>query len=78
MPIESSGELDSNTIYDATTIGPACYQSQPQSLYVPRAESFAATPQGESENCLTVDVLLPTHPVSRRLPVMVQIHGGEI
>ena len=57
-------------------MGPACYQDLPQSLYEPYNISFAATPQGVSENCLTVDVLVPTHPVSTSLPVMVQIHGG--
>ena len=76
MPIEWSNDFDSSTVYDASTIGPACYQSLPQSLYQPINESFAYTPQGTSENCLTVDVLVPTHPVSKSLPVMVQIHGG--
>jgi carboxylesterase type B len=68
--------LDSNTVYDASQIGPACYQDLPQSLYAPYNQSFAYTPQGVSENCLTVDVLIPTHPVSKYLPVMAQIHGG--
>ena len=76
MPIEWSSDFDSNTVYDASEIGPACYQNLPQSLYAPYNDSFAATPQGVSEDCLTVDVLVPTHPVSKRLPVMVQIHGG--
>lgn len=71
-----SNTLDSNTVYDASQIGPACYQSLPQSLYEPYNDSFAFTPQGVSENCLTVDVLVPTHPTSQYLPVMVQIHGG--
>lgn len=76
VPIEWSNNFDSNTIYDASSIGPACYQSLPESLYLPYNESFAATPQGVSEDCLTVDVLVPTHPVSTALPVMAQIHGG--
>ena len=76
VPIEWSNNFDSSTVYDASQIGPACYQDLPQSLYLPYNVSFAATPQGVSENCLTVDVLIPTHPVSTRLPVMVQIHGG--
>ena len=76
VPIEWSKTLDSNTVYDASQIGPACYQDLPQSLYLPYNQSFAYTPQGVSENCLTVDVLVPTHPVSKYLPVMAQIHGG--
>lgn len=30
----------------------------------------------QSEDCLTLNVLLPDNPVSKRLPVIVQIHGG--
>lgn len=69
-------DYNADTIYDASAIGPACYQSLPQSLYMPYNDSFAYTPQGVSEDCLTVDVLVPMNPVSPRLPVMVQIHGG--
>lgn len=43
---------------------------------MPYNETYAATPQGVSEDCLILDVLVPTRPVSKQLPVVVQIHGG--
>ncbi|KAK4560706.1 hypothetical protein LTR86_005284 [Recurvomyces mirabilis] len=77
-PIEANNNFDSSKVYNATQIAPACYQSQPFSVYVDPTDptAFIHTPQGQSENCLILDVLAPTHPVSTRLPVMVQIHGG--
>lgn len=76
VPIEWSNTLDANTVYDASQIAPACYQDQPQSTYVQFNESFAYAPQGYSEDCLILDVLVPEHPQSTALPVMAQIHGG--
>lgn len=76
IAIEYQNDFDTSTLHDASSIGPACYQSLPQSLYKPYNDSFAYTPQGVSEDCLTADVLVPMEPVSTRLPVMVQIHGG--
>lgn len=76
IPIEAMNDYSADMVYDASSIGPACYQSLPQSTYMPYNDSFAYTPQGVSEDCLTIDVLVPTNPVSKRLPVMVQIHGG--
>ncbi|KAK5117720.1 hypothetical protein LTR62_005144 [Meristemomyces frigidus] len=77
-PIEASNNFHSGTVYNATQIAPACYQSQPYSVYVDPTlpSAFIHTPQGQSENCLILDVLVPDHPVSSSLPVMVQIHGG--
>ena len=76
VPIESGGNLTSSTTYNATVIGPACFQSEPKSIYAPYAPgSFEYQAQGQAENCLTVDVLVPSKPQSKKLPVMVQIHG---
>jgi len=72
VPIEWSNDFDYNKVYDASQIGPQCYQTLPQSLYAPLPDA----PQGSSEDCLILDVLVPDAPVSPRLPVMVQIHGG--
>jgi carboxylesterase type B len=77
-PIEANNDFAGKTI-DATKIAPACYQSLPLSLYSTTNvsnTSFIATPQGQSENCLTLDVLVPSKPVSSSLPVIVQLHGG--
>ena len=76
MPIEWSGSLDENTVYDASQIGPGCYQDLPGWFYDVSGDSSAILPQGVSENCLTLDVLVPSKPSANYLPVMVQIHGG--
>ncbi|KAI6890585.1 hypothetical protein KC318_g1264 [Hortaea werneckii] len=76
VPIEWMNDFDAETLYNATEIAPACYLSQPESTYVEPGTGFTSTPQGFSENCLILDVLKPTNLTSKRLPVMVQIHGG--
>lgn len=85
VPIEASSNVTGQTI-QATTISPACIQGYPSWAYAADQEpgAFSATPQGQSEDCLTLDVLVPSHPKpatgssggSAGLPVMVQIHGG--
>lgn len=46
IAIEWMNDFDADTLYDASNIGPACYQSLPESLYKPYNDSFAYTPQG--------------------------------
>lgn len=75
VPIEWMNDFDAETLYSATEIAPACYLSQPESTYVEPGTGFTSTPQGLSENCLILDVLKPSNPTSKKLPVMVQIHG---
>ena len=74
-PIEAKNNFTGQTI-NASKIAPACYQSQPKSVYDPSSTAFSVTPQGQSEDCLVLDVLLPTNPISSSIPVMVQLHGG--
>ncbi|QIW96956.1 hypothetical protein AMS68_002474 [Peltaster fructicola] len=76
QPIENRNSFSGQTI-NATAIAPACYQSQPRSTYMyPAPGTFQYVPQGQSEDCLILDVLRPSSPKSSSLPVMVQIHGG--
>ena len=77
-PIEASNNFSGATIA-VDRIAPACYQSVPLWDYLPatfNATGFVNTPQGQSEDCLILDILVPSNPVSSSLPVMVQIHGG--
>ncbi|KAF2493352.1 alpha/beta-hydrolase [Lophium mytilinum] len=74
VPIDSAVK-NSKQLISASSPGPACYQGSPTWA------DFGATlsSQGsfaQSEDCLILDMLVPSNPVSHRLPVIVQIHGG--
>lgn len=79
VPVESSTNLTGQTI-QATTQAPACIQGYPAWEYAAATApgAFSSTPQGQSEDCLILDILVPTKPqtVTGGLPVVVQIHGG--
>jgi carboxylesterase type B len=64
VPIESANNYSGKTI-NASTLGPACYQSSAAGAY-----STPGAPQGQSEDCLLLDVLVPANPVSTSLPVL--------
>ncbi len=64
VPIESANNY-SGRIVNASTLGPACYQSSARGAY-----SAPSAPQGQSEDCLLLDVLVPSKPVSTALPVL--------
>lgn len=66
--IESKNDFYGKTIV-ADTAGPLCHQICNPGVWCGRYE-------GQSEDCLMLDVLVPEHPVSKRLPVVVMIHGG--
>ncbi|OCK73895.1 alpha/beta-hydrolase [Lepidopterella palustris CBS 459.81] len=74
IPIDSVTSYSSRVV-NASTIAPACYQSQPLWGYSAAALAYGS-PYGQSEDCLVLDILVPSKPVSKKLPVMVQIHGG--
>lgn len=72
------------SIIDAKSIAPACIPGYPEWAYASDVQpgSWASTPQGQDEDCLVLDVLVPTTSASSSsgssggLPVVVQIHGG--
>ncbi|KAK5114101.1 hypothetical protein LTR62_002670 [Meristemomyces frigidus] len=68
--IEAGNGFD-GAVLNATTIAPSGYGSLPAAI-VPA--NFTGLPGG-SEDCLILDVLVPSNPKSARLPVVFQIHG---
>jgi carboxylesterase type B len=64
MPIEYANNYGGRTI-NASTLGPACYQAAPAGAY-----SAPSAAQGQSEDCLLLDVLVPARPASTSLPVL--------
>ena len=64
VPIEFANNYGGQTV-NASTLGPACYQSSARGAY-----SAPNAPQGQSEDCLLLDVLVPAKPVSTALPVL--------
>lgn len=87
VPIETSTTTTTNNltgIIDAKTIAPACIPGYPEWSYPVLPGSWAYNEQGQDEDCLILDVLVPsttsspqnTSSSSAGLPVFVQIHGG--
>lgn len=72
VSILSSNNYSSSEVINATTLGPACYNQYP-TWNGPFNTSVDA---GQSEDCLLLDVKVPANPVSNKLPVVIQIHGG--
>jgi carboxylesterase type B len=75
-PIELGNNFTGKTV-NATKIAPWCWQSYPLSLADKRAATVEAAfiNQPQSEDCLILDVLVPSKPKTTSLPVLVQIHG---
>ncbi|KAM5349663.1 hypothetical protein ACJ41O_006168 [Fusarium nematophilum] len=69
-PVPIRHRKGSKKTINATLPGPACWQSQPGW----RADTNFTIPQ--DEDCLLLDVQVPSNPVSDKLPVLVLIHGG--
>jgi para-nitrobenzyl esterase len=70
--------------YAAPPVGPLRWEpTQPHAPWtttLPAVQAGSECPQAGvtpvSENCLSLNVIVPPHPNGRRLPVMVWIHGG--
>lgn len=78
--VESNGNYSKSVIIDATTAGPQCVQGPTAWANGTNLSAFQAlggVPElPTSEDCLLLNVLAPTSPKSKSLPVVVYIHGG--
>ncbi|KAH8692593.1 Alpha/Beta hydrolase protein [Talaromyces proteolyticus] len=82
VPIQNTEQQ--NSVIDAASSGPTCplaipswFLSGPVILEIAAGGGTVGFPAlQESEDCLLLDVLIPSNPQSDNLPVIVQIHGG--
>ncbi|KAL7953545.1 Carboxylesterase family domain-containing protein [Trichoderma compactum] len=80
LDIESHGKHSTSAVVDATTVGPQCVQGPTawaNGTNLGALQVLGAAPQlPSSEDCLLLNVLTPTSPKSKSLPVVVYIPGG--
>jgi len=63
-------------VRDALAYGDQCSQASGGGAFVPSIWASWSEPQGESENCLVLNVWTPALRDGRKRPVMVWFHGG--
>ena len=73
--IESKNDYTPSVVLNAQSPGPSCVQGTP-AWRPPQKDNMTAVPQSGDEDCLSLDVVVPTNPKADLLPVMVRIHGG--
>lgn len=71
VDVDASGYYVKGQAYNASAHGPSCYQGYPAWIGV-----STSTYAGQSEDCLLLDIVVPSKPKNNKLPVIVQIHGG--
>ena len=83
LPIEQKNNYSSSTVIDATIRGPQCWQGDQSHSLSPAGNILATqfplaftTLLPSSEDCLVMDIFLPAQPISDKLPVVVNFHGG--
>lgn len=73
--IEAHNDYSASSILDAESPSPSCVQGTPAWRAWDRNLPDPVPVTGQ-EDCLLLDVYVPTQPKSDSLPVMVMIHGG--
>jgi carboxylesterase type B len=74
--IEANNDYIPTEVLDAVSPGPSCVQGTPAWRPPQRDNLTVNFPVTGEEDCLRLDVVVPTQPQSSLLPVMVMIHGG--
>lgn len=78
VDIEKRNNYNASSVIEALVHGPQCVQGLPGWQEAELGLSPKVIQPAGFEDCLLLDVLVPTKPVSRALPVMVQIHGQSL
>lgn len=73
--IEAKNNFMPTEVLNAESPGPSCVQGTP-AWRPPQRDNTTAVPQSGEEDCLRLDVVVPTSPKEPLLPVLVMIHGG--
>ena len=73
--IETQNSFTPTEVLNAESPGPSCVQGNP-AWRAPQRDNATAVPQTGEEDCLRLDVVVPTAPKEPLLPVLVMIHGG--
>lgn len=75
LDIEAGNDYNPTEVQDAVSPGPSCVQGTP-AWRPPQKDNLTAVSVTGEEDCLRLDVVVPTEPQASSLPVLVMIHGG--
>lgn len=75
LDIEAGNDYNPSEVLDAVSPGPSCVQGTP-AWRPPQRDNLTVVSVTGEEDCLRLDVVVPTAPKNSSLPVLVMIHGG--
>jgi hypothetical protein len=76
VDIEKRNNYSKRQVLKATAPGPQCLQLFPEWKLDTISAAFTQSNSISREDCLLLDILVPSVPKNTSLPVIVQIHGG--